>query len=179
MPAPQLPRSIVAHLPKPGAPPLSIGKGSSLTAATHPSKQPPCCLPRPSATTRISSGYPQRPLTSPTHSHHLRATFTALHSSFTNLAAHGQPCATTYSLKLSLKLEGKTKCRSSTLEYGCILRLDRADPNTRVRTLTGKEIELDIEADYKVHLRLPTPSYGLAATLPYFLSQMTTRGRGY
>lgn len=27
----------------------------------------------------------------------------------------------------------------------------------RVRTLTGKEIELDIEADYKVHIQTPDP----------------------
>lgn len=29
-----------------------------------------------------------------------------------------------------------------------------SDTNCRVRTLTGKEIELDIDADYKVHLRI-------------------------
>lgn len=41
----------------------------------------------------------------------------------------------------------------------------------RVRTLTGKEIELDIEADYKVRLRPDAPP---ASTLPRLLHLRTT-----
>lgn len=54
-------------------------------------------------------------------------------------------------------IEEPTRCRSSTSDsYGCHMGARKKDAELltgdRVRTLTGKEIELDIEADYKVHL---------------------------
>ena len=43
----------------------------------------------------------------------------------------------------------------------------KADASDRVRTLTGKEIELDIEADYKVRFYLST-SHATALALHFW-----------
>lgn len=39
-----------------------------------------------------------------------------------------------------------------------VIEILTQDPANRVRTLTGKEIELDIEADYKVRIHPPSSS---------------------